>query len=351
MKHQSGVELCVVAESDFELLSRFVALIFNPEPSLVRSWFEFYWRLNPFWNEAIPRGWLVRSPNKEIIAFTSNIPLPYVIAGQRGVCYATGTIGVHPDWRGKGISKLVARSFAEQKTPDLLVGCDSGLKAFNLWQSVGMKSLPLAWPSSCPRVISSHQNWIKAAALKRRVPRRIANGISLIGRLMDRRQADSSGVVQQTSPFEPGDSEALLECRASGSTTYPFRDVNTLNWLYFSAPHIRNNRLVFTARSAGRLVGFAAFKILGESLLLLECRCIDADPSIAARLLAISRDRWRQLGGVSLFIWPYTPMIEAALLPARKSIQKPMTYVYKTNTAALIEKDWERTPGDGDISL
>jgi hypothetical protein len=164
------------------------------------------------------------------------------------------------------------------------------------------------------------------------------------------RQADSSGVVQQTSPFEPGDSEALLECRASGATTSPFRDVSTLNWLYFSAPHIRNDRLVFTARSAGQLVGFAAFKILGESL-LLKCRCIDADPSIAARLLAISSDRWRQLGGVSLFIWPYTPMIEAALPPARKSIQKPMTYVYKTNTAALIEKDWERTPRDGDISL
>ena len=107
-------------------------------------------------------------------------------------------------------------------------------------------------------------------------------------------QADSSGVVQQTSPFEPGDSEALLECRVSGATTSPFRDVSTLNWLYFSAPHIRNDRLVFTARSAGRLVGFAAFKILGESL-LLECRCIDADPSIAARLLAISRDRWASI--------------------------------------------------------
>ena len=56
------------------------------------------------------------------------------------------------------------------------------------------------------------------------------------------RQADSSGVVQQTSPFEPGDSEALLECRASGATTSPFRDVSTLNWPYFSAPHIRNDR-------------------------------------------------------------------------------------------------------------
>jgi len=123
LMHQLGVELCEVSESDFELLSRFVTLIFGLETGLVRSLFEFWWRLNPFWNETIPRGWLVRSPNKEIIAFTANIPLPYVVAGRRGVSYATGTIGVHPDWRGKGISKLVARSFAEQKTPDLLVGC------------------------------------------------------------------------------------------------------------------------------------------------------------------------------------------------------------------------------------
>jgi GNAT superfamily N-acetyltransferase len=346
-----NVELCEVAEADFESLSRFVALIFNREPSLVRSWFEFWWRLNPLWNETIPRGWLVRSHNREIIAFTSNIPLPYMIGGQRGVCYATGAVGVHPDWRGRGIAKLVARSFSEQKTPDLLVGCESGPEAFRLWQSVGMTSMPLAWPDFCPRVIASHQNWIKAGALQHRVPSLIANGISVCGRLMDKRKADPSGVVQQTSPFEPADLEQLLRCRASGASTYPFRDVTTLNWLYFSSPQVRKNRLVFVARNAGRLVGFAAYKILDKSLLLLECRCVSADSAIAADLLAISRDQWRQLGGTWLLIWPYTPMVETALPSAKKAMRKPMTYVYKANTDVLVKQDWERTPGDGDISL
>ena len=143
----------------------------------------------------------------------------------------------------------------------------------------------------------------------------------------------------------------LLECRASDASTYPLRDVCTTNWLYFSTSYLRKNWLVFAARRGGRLQGFVAFKIIGPSLYLLECRCLGADPTIASDLLAFSLVRWRQLGGTHLTIWPYTPMIKAALPRSKTSSQEPMTYVYKANRAALLDREWERTPGDGDIAL
>src|SRR5262249_14180080 len=113
----------------------------------------------------------------------------------------------------------------------------------------------------------------------------------------------------------------------------------------------RGRRLVFAARNGGRLRGVIAFKIIGPSLYLLECRCLDADPGIASDLLGFSLTRWRQLGGRHLTIWPYSPMIEAALPRCKISSQEPMTYVYKANMAGLLDGEWERTPGDGDVSL
>src|SRR5262245_58858005 len=146
MKALGEIKPSEVVRADFEELSRFLAIVFGQEPSLECSLFDHWWERNPSWSQTIPRGWLLRAPNKEIIAFTANIPLPYVIAGRRGVCYANGTTGVHPDWRGKGLSKLVCRPFMEQKVPDFLIVTGSSPKMFGLWQSLGMTSLPLEWP-------------------------------------------------------------------------------------------------------------------------------------------------------------------------------------------------------------
>jgi hypothetical protein len=346
------LELSEAAEADLPALCEFVALVFNHEARLVRSWFDHWWTLNTSWNESIPRGWLLKAHKNKIIAFTSNIPLPYVIANQRGICYVTGTTGVHPNWRGKGLSKRVTRPFIEQKMPDLLVGTGSTPEAFKLWQSLGMISLPLKWPN-CRLIVASHEELIKNAAMRRGAPKIIASGLGLFGRLRDEYLPGTRAVdtLEQVSRFETSDNEGILECRASDLSTYPLRDVCTTNWLYFSTSYLRKNRLVFAARSGLRLRGFVAFKIMGASLYLLECRCVGADPGVARDLLAFSVVRWRELGGTHLTIWPYTPMIKAALPRSRISSQEPMTYVYKANRAALLEHEWERTPGDGDIAL
>src|SRR5262249_44211192 len=308
------LELSAVAEVDLPAVRQLVTLVFNCDARLVQSWFDNWWTLNPIWNESIPRGWILRAQNKEIIAFTSNIPLPYVIAGNRGTCCATGTTAVHPNWRGKGLSKIVGRAFVEQKTPDLLVGTESTPGAFKLWQSLGMISLPLKWPSS-RLVVASHQKMIKNAAARRGAPRVFATALGTLGFFWDQyiARAGSYETFEEVSHFEPTDNERLLECRASDASTYPLRDVCTTNWLYFSTSYLRKNRLVFAARTGRRLQGFVAFKIVGSSLYLLECRCLGADPRIAHDLLTFSSIRWRQLGGTHLTIWPYTPMIEVAL--------------------------------------
>src|SRR4051794_34936673 len=104
-----AIELSEAAEIDHSELARFLSLVHGPDYGVVESWFDHWWRLNPSWSEQIPRGWLLRSPRGAIIAFTANIPLPYIIAGERRLFYTTGSTSVHPEWRGKGLSKPVAR--------------------------------------------------------------------------------------------------------------------------------------------------------------------------------------------------------------------------------------------------
>jgi hypothetical protein len=353
MRHSiDELELSAVAEADLPAVCQFVTLVFNRDARLVQSWFDHWWTLNPVWNESIPRGWILRAQNNDIIAFTSNIPLPYVIGGKRGTCYATGTTGVHPNWRGKGLAKIVGRAFVEQKTPDLLVGAGSTPEAFKLWQSLGMVSLSLEWPD-IRLLVASYQKMTKEAVKRRGIPDIVADSLGLFGLLWDKRatRVSSSETVERVTQFEPSDDESIVQCRASDAFTYPLRNVSIINWLYFGTPYLRKSRLVFAARSCGRLLGFAAFKIIGTSLYLLECRCLGADPGIASDLIAFSRVGWRELGGTHLTIWPYAPMIEAAVPRAKTHDKQPMTYVYRANRAAISEREWEITPGDGDIAL
>src|SRR5215472_14472685 len=79
-----------VQESDFEATAQFLAQVFGADESQWQYFFDHWWRANPAWDESIPRGWLVQSAEKKVIAFTANIPFRYVINGKLGLCCATG---------------------------------------------------------------------------------------------------------------------------------------------------------------------------------------------------------------------------------------------------------------------
>ena len=147
---------------------------------------------------------------------------------------------------------------------------------------------------------------------------------------------------------------ASIECKASSATTYAYRDVPTLNWLYFGTPTVKQTRAVLVARSGGRLVGYLAMKQwAGHSYYLLECRCREADPEIARELIWAAREFARENQARSIVVRPYTAMIEAAV-PAMLSVplkKPPMTYCYTLKTGEIDVENWEAGPGDGDVAV
>jgi hypothetical protein len=346
-------------EDALDDLAHFLASMFGGETHIWRNWFDHWWMLNPAWNPSIPRGWLVRSDAGAIIAFTANIPLNYLIEGKPALCCATGCTAVDPNFRGAGLAKAVARKFLSQTHGDLLIGTDSTPAAASLWRSLGMKSLDDSWQRTNYRVLADGRAFTGSSSAP-------AGSSSLVGRitgasfeialdtmsLLTRRSETLS--VERIDGFSEFDADDLNACKASNATTYAYRDVPTLNWLYFGTQHVRRTRAVLIARSGARLVGYLAMKPwAGHSYYLLECRCRDADPEIARELMWAAREFARQNQSRSIVVRPYTSMIEAAV-PAMLSLplkKPPMTYCYASRSGKMDVENWEAGPGDGDVSL
>src|ERR1700730_17900787 len=141
MPEMSAVRL---EESDITRTAELLAQVFGGSVAQKLETFNRQWNLNPAWSPDIPRGWVIKSNEGNVLAHTTNIPFYYRINDAIGLCCATGGTAVHPDWRGRGLAKIVGESFVKQKA-DLLIGVGSTPAAFNLWLSVGMKPLDRSW--------------------------------------------------------------------------------------------------------------------------------------------------------------------------------------------------------------
>lgn len=349
------LELIEIQEEDLSGLGQFVSSVFGKPEGDVVEWFGHWWRRNPYWRPDIPRGWALVDDRREILAFTANIPVPYTVNGSEKICAVTGTTSVHPKWRGRGLAKRVGRPFTEQKNVSLLLGVDPSPPALHVWQSLGMTSISLQWPRERNKVFVSYQERLQDVA--RTAKSQMAHKLMLLlGHGLDKMDARcpgraASSVCHQQTPISPADDGAIRTCRASRLDIYPYRDTETLNWLYFDSS-IRNARTMFVARDSGVFLGFACFKRINQVLFLLECRTVDCDANVSSALIRAARHYWAHKGGSHLLIWPYSPMIEKSV-PSPLCTDggfPPMAYCYRAS-AEIDTHTWERTPGDGDISL
>jgi GNAT superfamily N-acetyltransferase len=343
-------EVSPLKESDFQDASRLLTSVFGGTRDHTMGCFSHWWELNPAWSSIIPRGWFIRSSERAPIAFTANIPFNYIIGGEPGLCCATGSLAVHSDWRGQGLSKLVGRAFVNQCKPDLLIGTDSTDVAYKLWLSLGMRPLERGWPKSSYRIVGDLTAWDRPHLR----PSNRGTRLRLAKSLQNERLRRKPLLAHQIKKFEERDSHDVNKCRASNASTYAVRDIQTLNWLYFGSKFVRKTRAVFVARSGKQLVGYAAMKRAHNSFYLLECRCLNAEAEIAQELLLAARGFAERRGAPYITVWQYTQMIEQAIplalsIPSRHP--RMMTYCYIPKVTALEPSSWEATPGDGDVSV
>jgi GNAT superfamily N-acetyltransferase len=345
--------------NEIESLAKLLASVFGGELVTWQEWFAQWWTSNPACDASMPRGWTARSAAGNLVAFTANIPFRYVIDGKPALCFATGCMAVDPRFRGRGLAKEVGRKFLDQAQGDLLVGTDSTPVAYGLWRSLGMETLDSRWLKTHFRILADGPALATAFVKKAGLPSVMGRAAgSCIGAWLEARaeaaRPSKSLSVVRAERFVEADADDIENFRASRASTYSWRDVRTLNWLYFGTRYLERTRTVLVARSGSRLVGYLAMRQWhGDTYFLLECRCRDADPDIARELFWHAREFARRDRARSIFVRPYTAMIEAALpRSARVQLARPSTtYCYRFRAGDVNVADWEATPGDGDVSL
>ncbi|HEY5505197.1 MAG TPA: hypothetical protein VIK28_08560, partial [Sedimentisphaerales bacterium] len=272
-------------------------------------------------------------------------------------CFATGNTSVAPEWRGKKLSKILAKAFLRQDNADLLIGTDSTPIAYQLWLSLGMKPLKRQWAGKNFRMVANARRLmlmpVVPGILRPALSTTVA-AVTAIARMRALGRARSIKVKKLDS-FDIYGSGQIETFRADKSAdTYAVRNSAVLTWMYFGCEIVRRNRAVFAATDGDRIIGYLAMKLVGNSFFLLECRCKEANPEIARALILAARDYADSHGALFLNVWRYTDMIYEAVpnLCGTSFWSHPMmTYCYHSNVGMIDEQKWESTPGDGDLSV
>jgi peptidoglycan/xylan/chitin deacetylase (PgdA/CDA1 family) len=348
----AGYRVAPAGAGDLDEAAALLDLVFTGGRPAWCARFAHWWDANPAWSPGIPRGWLVRGPDGRAAAFLASIPFRYAHpSGAEYLYCAVSSLAVRMDLRNRGLARMLGESALSQSC-DLLCGTQSSIGAWRMWMSAGMHGLDETWP---------HRPWLvagDAGALARRLHR--ASGAAaaparLLGRAAGRLAAPRSTLeIEVSHGFAPADDAGLAALEAQPRPVKPVRDSATLNWMYFEALYLARARLVLTARRGGALVGYAAFKLLPDSLFLIECRTHPDVPQAAAELLWAARLHAERSGRSYMTVYPWSPHIRSALPPLlsrRAPARLRFTHCYRVGNPALAACDVEMGPWDGDCPV
>ena len=110
------VGIAVVRADDYEELAGFMAAFPDVKvrtPADWRSRLAAWWDLNPAFQEAFPRGWILRDDGR-ITGFFGSIPLRVQLGGRPATAFGATSWRVLPEYRGKSIN-LKLRQLAAHK--------------------------------------------------------------------------------------------------------------------------------------------------------------------------------------------------------------------------------------------
>jgi GNAT superfamily N-acetyltransferase len=321
----------------------------------VAAWFRHWWIDNPIRNELTPRGWVALADG-EVVGFTANIRLPYVIDGADAVCCATGATAVRDDWQGRGVARQIGSAFVRQRNPPLLLAVDAIPAAERLWGSLGMQSLRQHWLERNHRLVASFASLAELARRTSgiRVHPSMPGLLDYAAKFLDTKPVAT--VELRETPLTVDDG-LLAQVPAQNFSIYARRDRAILNWMVFGTPYLRRTRRLFIARSGRTILGYLILKERRQrapaGYYLLEARTVDSDPGVMKDLLVAARTFARQASASDILVRAYTPVIDEAAsdLLGLTRTTRPLSYQYLSNIGPIDTDRWEATSSDGDLAV
>src|SRR5437764_1032811 len=121
--------------------AQFLARQFDgfPETAWMNQFERMLWS-NPNRWPGVPAGWLLETPERDVVGFLGNVAHPFCVDGAEVRAAATAAWCVAPEYRSFGL--LLAEAFIEQPNVDVLFNTTANTVAGKLFRTMGAKPVP-----------------------------------------------------------------------------------------------------------------------------------------------------------------------------------------------------------------
>jgi len=311
-----------------ELLPRGFAYT-TPEFWLQR--FDLWWAKNPVYTPQIPRGWVL-DDGTNLMGFIGNIPVTYLVRGEKRIAAASSSWYVEPSVRGLYSIRLF-NEFMKQKHASLFLFKAEEEYVMNFLTRYKFDEYILP-PSQKEYVCILSKKNIDFIFVKFIFSKQIPKlsdipelykrlGYLIFGYLLQKpavRPAAGTDDTYTTSICTSCDDTFLSICEPYGKTcdVIVSYDTKTLNWLYFSSARWFTRIVIQCRRSRDNtLAGYMVFDIERRkpseagSMRLLEMCIEDTDPRVLSSLTSCAIKTGKQNNAALLVVWANSKETEA----------------------------------------
>lgn len=268
-------EVSRVSEADYAALSAFLADFPDDESGRADAWLRrmrSWWDLNPAYEDAFTRGWLLRD-HGEIVGFLGSIPWKFQLDGNETTIFAGTTWRVLPEHRGMSIA--LKRQQMHENEAALHFSTTPRAEVERLLTFLGYEPMRSGKGDETHSVIVLNFEKLLRAKLKGKasgkvIAKRAAMPLKAFQKLRMRRLGRCAH--PKVRELHQAD-EAFDDLWERTRTRYPTTNVRTseaINWYCFSSPELEKTLLGYF--DGDRLAGYMV--LLGaerRGLRIFEC--------------------------------------------------------------------------------
>lgn len=362
----------VVREATFGDYSQLATLLSENglETKSFDEWRDL-WVANPVYQQRQSQwavGWVLETEEKELVGFLGNIPLAYVLNGQRLIAAVTHAWAVAPRYRSYAL--LLLDHYFSQSNVDIYLSTTVNALASQAFATFGSQRVPVgSWDRSL-FWIGNTRGFARSWLRMKQVPFSDILGTVFAAALWSktRQSHRAAKVTRHLTEVEACNSfdvrfvafwKALL--RKEHGILLAVRTQEALDWHFGHARH-QQKLLVLAVTQNSSLLSYAIFLRQDNSryglqrMRLVDFQTLKEDSSDLVPMLAwaLRNCRERNIDMLECVDWGISSAV-GKLIPAKRRLPSWL-YYYKAKGRSLERtlanpNAWKPTPFDGDSSL
>jgi hypothetical protein len=293
--------------------------------------FDLWWARNPAYTPQIPRGWVL-DDGTNLVGFIGNIPVTFLVRGEKRIGAASSSWYVEPSVRGLYSIRLF-NEFMKQKSASLFLFKAEEEYVMNFLTKYKFEEyiLPRSQKEYVGIINKKNVDLIFLKFIFSKQIPKVSDipelykrlGYLIVGYLFQKpadRLASRAEDTYTSSICNSCDDAFLTICKpyVKSCDVIVSHDTKTLNWLYFSSARWFTRVVIQCRRSRDNaLAGYMVFDIERKKpseagrMRLMEMFIEDTDTRVLSSLTCCAMDAGKQKNAALMVVWANSPETEA----------------------------------------